>query len=96
MDQQQLGIYESMIAADDDGDRARDYLEYDDEECGAEFDALEHRQKNESSQQAEETDDQEVVRIKEPSFCSNKDGDSPMVKPKPNIESLSEHNQEHN
>lgn len=84
-----------MIAAeDDDGDRARDYLEYDDEEYGAEFDKLELRQKNESSQQAEETDEQEVVRIKEPSFCSNKEGDSPQVKPKPNVESLSEHNQQ--
>ena len=90
---------------DEHRDRTREYEEYDDELYDGEGkgnqrsrsgkDGLRENsidKQNQSSHRAEETDEQEVEGIRQPSFCSNKDGDSPQVKTKPNIESLSENN----
>ena len=61
-------IEASMIVegVDDCEERVRRLCHDDDEDYGAEFDHLEERQR--LSQNEEE--EQEVVRIKEPSFCS--------------------------
>lgn len=73
---------------DENDERVRRLCYDEDEDYGAEYEELEHRQK--LSQNEEE--EQEVVLIKPPSFCSNKEPDSPAnSKTQPNILSMSGH-----